>query len=397
MGYRERMTTDRLESLMRFHPFTRLNKLLESVQAGGGNTPLALSVGEPQFAPPPMVQRLISEQAALWGKYPLATGQRAVPQGGRRLAHPPLPPARRAWSMPASTSMPVSGTREALFHIALSAVPETRAGRGQADRADAEPVLSRLCRRGGRGGRRSRISSTRPRRTASCPEIAAIPDGDPASARRSPTSARPPIRRARWRRLDYLKRVAEAGARKHNFVLASDECYSEIYRGTPPHGALEAARDLGGSRSTTSSSSIRSSKRSSGAGLRSGFVAGDARLIQRQAQLINFGGVATPLSDPRRRHRAVAGRGARAGLPRANTSRTSTPRRTRSGRSSARCARKAASSCGSMSATAKRPRRRCGSRRRSRCCPAATWRAPDASGFNPGQRYIRVALVLEPD
>ena len=68
------MTTDRLESLMRFHPFTRLNKLLESVQAGGGNTPLALSVGEPQFTPPQMVQRLISEQFPLWGKYPQALG-----------------------------------------------------------------------------------------------------------------------------------------------------------------------------------------------------------------------------------------------------------------------------------------------------------------------------------
>ena len=68
------MTTDRLESLMRFHPFTRLNKLLESVQAGGGNTPLALSVGEPQFTPPLMVQRLIHEQAPLWGKYPQPLG-----------------------------------------------------------------------------------------------------------------------------------------------------------------------------------------------------------------------------------------------------------------------------------------------------------------------------------
>ncbi len=82
-------------------------------------------------------------------------------------------------------------------------------------------------------------------------------------------------------------------ARAHNFVLASDECYSEIYRGTPPHGALEAARDLGGSLDNLIIFHSLS-KRSSGAGLRSGFVAGEARLIQRQAQLINFGGVATP-------------------------------------------------------------------------------------------------------
>ena len=76
------MTTDRLESLMRFHPFTRLNKLLESVQAGGGNTPLALSIGEPQFTPPGMVQRLISEQFPLWGKYPQALGNEPFRKAG---------------------------------------------------------------------------------------------------------------------------------------------------------------------------------------------------------------------------------------------------------------------------------------------------------------------------
>ena len=121
------MTIDRLESLMRFHPFTRLNKLLESVQAGGGNTPLALSVGEPQFAPPPVVQRLVHEQASLWGKYPLATGTEAFRKAAAgwltrrfRLPEGMVDPARHV--------MPVSGTREALFHIALSAVPEIAGG-----------------------------------------------------------------------------------------------------------------------------------------------------------------------------------------------------------------------------------------------------------------------------
>jgi len=283
------MTTDRLESLMRFHPFTRLNKLLESVQAGGGNTPLALSVGEPQFAPPAMVAKLIQDEAPLWGKYPQALGtepfrKAAASWLARRFRLPDgmIDPARHV--------MPVSGTREALFHIALSAVPETPAGgqrpivlmpnpfyhvyAGAAAAAGAEPYFLNATAESG-----------------FLPVIEAIPDSilqrtalayicSPANPQGAVAS------------LNYLKQWLTI-AQRWNFVLASDECYSEIYRGTPPHGALEAARDLGGSLDNLIIFHSLS-KRSSGAGLRSGFVASEARLIQRQAQLINFGGVATP-------------------------------------------------------------------------------------------------------
>ena len=93
--------------------------------------------------------------------------------------------------------------------------------------------------------------------------------------------------------LDYLKQWLSL-ARKHDFVLAADECYAEIYPDAPPPGALEAARDLGGA--VDHLMVFHSlSKRSSAPGLRSGFIAGDARLVARQAQLVNYGGVAMPL------------------------------------------------------------------------------------------------------
>ena len=283
------MTTDRLESLMTFHPFTRLNKLLESVQPGGGNTPLALSVGEPQFAPPAEVARIIHEQAGLWGKYPLATGTEAF----RKAASAWL---TRRFQLPAAMIdpekhvVPVSGTREALFHIALSAVPESGAAgekpvvlmpnpfyhvyAGAAAAAGAEPYF---------------LAATA--ETGFLPEIDAIPE---AILKRTCLAylCSPANPQGATARLEDLKQWLVL-ARRHDFALASDECYSEIYRGTPPHGALEAARDLGGSlENLVVFHSL--SKRSSGAGLRSGFVAGDARLMQRQIQLINFGGVATP-------------------------------------------------------------------------------------------------------
>ena len=75
-------------------------------------------------------------------------------------------------------------------------------------------------------------------------------------------------------------------------MLASDERYPEIYRGTPPQGALEAARDRGGALDNLIIFHSLSSVERRGPALR--LRRGEARLIQRQAQLINFGGVATP-------------------------------------------------------------------------------------------------------
>ena len=384
------MTTDRLESLMRFHPFTRLNKLLESVQAGGGNTPLALSVGEPQFTPPAMVQQLIAEQFPLWGKYPQATGTepfRAAVAGwlARRFRLPPgmVDPARHV--------MPVTGTREALFHIALSAVPEVGPGEdkpvvlmpnpfyhvyaGAAAAAGAEPYFLNATADNG-----------------FFPDIAAIP---PAILGRTALAyiCSPANPQGSVAPLSYLTDWLKL-ARAHDFVLASDECYSEIYRGTPPHGALEAARDLGG---TLDNLIVfhSLSKRSSGAGLRSGFVAGEARLIQRQAQLINFGGVATPypilaaatqlwqdeahVADYRAKYVE-------------NFNAAQDALEDIFGEVRAEGGFFLWLDVGDGEAAAKA----LWSEAAIKVLPGGYMARADTAGFNPGQRYIRVALVLEP-
>lgn len=385
------MTTDRLESLMRFHPFTRLNKLLESVQAGGGNTPLALSIGEPQFAPPPVVAKLIHDEAPLWGKYPLATGTEPFRKAAtgwltRRFRLPD------GMVDPAKNLMPVSGTREALFHIALSAVPEVGPGdekpivlmpnpfyhvyAGAAAAAGAEPYFLNATAENG-----------------FFPEIAAIPD---AILKRTALAyiCSPANPQGAVAPLSYLAAWL-ALARQHKFVLASDECYSEIYRGTPPHGALEAARDLGGSLDNLIVFHSLS-KRSSGAGLRSGFVAGEARLIQRQAQLINFGGVATPYpilaaatelwSDEEH----VAGYRAKylANFDAAQDALGAT-----FGEVRAEGGFFLWLDVGDGEAAAKALWEQAA----IKVLPGGYMARADASGFNPGQRYIRVALVLEPD
>src|SRR5262249_11774285 len=92
---------------------------------------------------------------------------------------------------------------------------------------------------------------------------------------------------------DYLKRVVEL-ARRYDFVVALDECYAEIYDKTPPVGGLEAAAALGGEpENLLVFHSL--SKRSSAAGLRSGFVARDAQLIAGYTRLRSYGGTQVPL------------------------------------------------------------------------------------------------------
>ncbi|HVZ00860.1 MAG TPA: aminotransferase class I/II-fold pyridoxal phosphate-dependent enzyme [Dongiaceae bacterium] len=287
------MTTDRLESLVTFHPFTRLNKLLEGVTPGGGNAPLPLHLGEPQFAPPAFLAETIAENAATWSKYPPTAGTEAFRHAvkawlDRRYQLPP------AMLDPATEILPVAGTREALFQIALSAVaialpkgktkvlmgnPFYHAYAGAASVAGGEPVFLVADRAHGFMPSLDALDQTLLAQTAMVYLCSpANPQGSVAS-------------------LDYLKRWLTL-ARQHDFLIAADECYAEIYSDAPPAGALQAARDLGGPGGGAVDHLLvfhSLSKRSSAPGLRSGFVAGDAKFVARQAQLVNYGGVATPL------------------------------------------------------------------------------------------------------
>jgi aspartate/methionine/tyrosine aminotransferase len=97
--------------------------------------------------------------------------------------------------------------------------------------------------------------------------------------------------------LDYLKKAIGL-ARQYDFVLAVDECYAEIWDKAPPAGALEAAVSLGGDSEDPFANVIvfhSLSKRSSAAGLRSGFVAGDRKVIALMQRLRTYASSAPPL------------------------------------------------------------------------------------------------------
>jgi N-succinyldiaminopimelate aminotransferase len=283
-----RMNQDRVESLAQYHPFTRLNKLLEGVQPGGGNTPLLLSLGEPQFQPPPFAVDAIANAKDAWSKYPPTAGTEVF----RAAAAAWLCRRYRVEEGFVSADgmiLPVSGTREALFHIALSAVaqglpkgkgkvlmgnPFYHTYAGAAVVAGGEPAFLPAGRESGFLPDPGAVPAELLR------EAALVYLCSPANPQGSVAD------KDFWRQWLAL-------ARRHDFIIAADECYAEIYTGAPPAGAIEAAQESGSADNLVIFHSL--SKRSSAPGMRSGFVAGDRRQIARILQLINYGGVAVPL------------------------------------------------------------------------------------------------------
>jgi len=274
--------SDRLDPLLNFHPFTRLNALLAGVQPGG--TALALSVGEPQAPPPAFLAETLERHKAEWSRYPQTAG---TPEFRAAVADW----LTQRYRLPSglidrdAEIMPCAGSREAIFHVALASVPEWQ-GKGErpavlipnpfyhcyagaAAIAGAEPVF---------------LPATR--ETGFLPDPEAAPE---AVLRRTALAyvCSPSNPQGAVASKDYLARWLALG-RRHGFTVAFDECYAEIYFGQPPAGALEVADGRLDKLVVLHSLS----KRSSAPGLRSGFIAGDRRLIRRVTQLVNYGGVA---------------------------------------------------------------------------------------------------------
>jgi len=248
------------------YPFERMARLLADVTPPAGLEPIALSIGEPRHPPPVAVQRALADHVDGLAQYPPTRGSATLRQAiadwlATRFGLRPIDAEREV--------LPVNGTREALFAIAQAVVDRQRPRpavllpnpcyqiyEGAALLAGAEPVYY-------------------PAADDGEPDFEAIAEADWARCQLlylcnpgNPTGAL--VSKATQQRL--IER-----ARRHGFVIAADECYSEIHvdETAPPHGLLEAA--AGDFDRCLVFHSL--SKRSNVPGLRSGFVAGDARLI----------------------------------------------------------------------------------------------------------------------
>jgi N-succinyldiaminopimelate aminotransferase len=253
------------------YPFERLRWLTADITPDPTRRPISLGIGEPKHPTPPLVEDAL--MAALGGlsSYPATTGE------------PALREAVVSWVMrrygvevnPATQVLPVNGSREALFALAQTVIDATRPGatvvspnpfyqiyEGAALLAGAQTAFANSDSARNFAADWSQIDAATWARTQL---LYVCSPGNP-------TGAVMPL--SEWEQLFEL-------SDRHGFVIASDECYSEIYFGQqPPLGSLEAAQRLGRHDFRRLISFTSLSKRSNVPGLRSGFVAGDAQLIK---------------------------------------------------------------------------------------------------------------------
>ena len=276
--------------LQAFHPFARLNRLLDGVTPRNGEAPILLSVGEPQNQPPSFVAEELAKAASSWSRYP-------PPRGTERYRQACVNWLKRRYGLPEDMIdpdrhiLPLPGSREGLFFAAVTTVPSPSEG------AVASKVLVPNPFYHVYPGSAVSVGGE-PHYVAGRPENRFLPDFesldpallDEASLAFLCSPANPQGSAADKASLTRTIQLA----RRHGFTMAFDECYAEIYGADPPAGALEAAADLGGSLDNLLIFHSLS-KRSSAPGLRCGFVVGDAALIDGIDGALRVGGAGVPL------------------------------------------------------------------------------------------------------
>ncbi|WP_297770598.1 aminotransferase class I/II-fold pyridoxal phosphate-dependent enzyme [uncultured Roseovarius sp.] len=266
------------------YAFPRLRSLLDA-HAPGGDV-VHMTIGEPKHEFPRWISDIIAQNADGFGNYPVNEGMPALLEAatnwvGRRYGVR-LDPARHVLAL--------NGTREGLYNAMMALCPETKGGRKPVVLAPnpfyqvymvaalsvgAEPVFLNATHETGFLPDFSNLSEDILNRvTVAYLCSPSNPQGAVAS-------------RDYWADLISL-------AEKYDFRVFADECYSEIYRDAPPVGVLEVAQDMGADpERIVAFHSL--SKRSNLPGLRSGFVASGPENIAHMKQLRNYAGSPLPM------------------------------------------------------------------------------------------------------
>lgn len=272
------------------YPFERLAALRSGIVADPSLPPINLSIGEPQHPTPAFILDALREALPALSKYPATRGSddlRAAIAGW----------LERRFSLgsgavdPQTMVLPANGTREALFAIAqclvdarddaaLVAMPNPfyQIYEGAALLAGARPFFLPC-----------------PSSRDFLPDLSAVPATTWTRCRLVYVCSPANPSGAVMSREDYRQLLDLAD--RHDFVVVSDECYSELYlhEATPPCGLLEAAWADGRTGFERCLVMHSLSKRSNAPGLRSGFVAGDARLIGQFLRYRTYHGSAMPI------------------------------------------------------------------------------------------------------
>jgi N-succinyldiaminopimelate aminotransferase len=260
-------------NLLQPYPFQRLKDLFAGLAPNTQYTPVNLSIGEPKHETPKIIQQSLIDQIAGLATYPTTLGSVELRQAIADWA-------TRRYGIPAldidQEIIPVNGSREALFALAQAVIDTSKPNpvvispnpfyqiyEGAAFLAGAEPYFINTLPENQHKMDFSTVPSAVLKRTQL---VYVCSPGNPSGKVMSLDD---------WQQLFNL-------SDQYGFVIAADECYSEIYfnEANPPLGALQAAKKLGRDYSRLVAFSSLS-KRSNVPGMRSGFVVGDSAIIAK--------------------------------------------------------------------------------------------------------------------
>ncbi|WP_170360829.1 aminotransferase class I/II-fold pyridoxal phosphate-dependent enzyme [Ruegeria arenilitoris] len=266
------------------YAFPRLRALLDHHVPGGDV--VHMTIGEPKHDFPPWVTDVIVESAAGFQKYPPNEGSDAL-----RGAIADWIDRRYGVRMdPETNIMALNGTREGLYNAAMALCPEQKNGQRPIVLCPNPFYQVYMVASISVGAQPYFVPATAA--TGHLPDYAGLPE-DVLNRTAVAYICSPANPQGAVASRDYwaeLIRLAE----RYDFRIFADECYSEIYRDTPPTGILTVAQELGADpERITLFNSL--SKRSNLAGLRSGLIAGGPESIKRVKQLRAYAGAPLPL------------------------------------------------------------------------------------------------------
>ena len=261
-----------LLSRLQPYPFERLRQLHANVTPNPAYKPISLGIGEPRHATPQLIKDALSASLAGLASYPGTLGSAPLRQTMSDWM------ARRYGGLkvdPATQILPVNGSREALFALAQTVIDASQPG---ATVVCPNPFYQIYEGAALLAGAQTWFAPSDAARNFAV-DWAGVPESVWAKTQLvfvcspgNPTGAVMGL--AEW---ELLFRLSD----QYGFVIASDECYSEIYfRDEAPLGGLKAAAQLGRHDFKNLIALTSLSKRSNVPGLRSGFVAGDAAIIK---------------------------------------------------------------------------------------------------------------------
>jgi len=262
------------------YPFEKLNNLLKDIHPNRDYSELSLTIGEPQFKTPQFILDELSSSSHLLNKYPKTSGEEVLRKGMLNYLK-----TRFNLELNNQQIIPTFGTREVLFNFpqfllhdidnSVMAYPNPfyQIYEGSAKATRSEVIYMNLTEE---NNFQPIISEND---LARCHFVIINTPNNPTSSAIL---------------IDELKNWVQL-ALKHNFVLLNDECYIDLYLDKPLPSLLNASVDVGNSEFKNILVINSISKRSSAPGLRSGFIAGDAKILKEYMTYRTYVGCASPL------------------------------------------------------------------------------------------------------